>query len=762
MSHRALFFVVAVVFGGVLTPAASGCTGTVTTGVDAGPVGGSDAGTNPGVDGGNDDGPFGLDARPSNPTCIAPEKPTEPSGVAVERVFTSLTFTAPALLSQPPGDPSRIWILERTGTIRHFPNDAAASQAQVALDIQSQVALTGEGGLLGMAFHPDWASRKELYVSYTRAGSGGSPLRSVISRFKSNDNGATFAPSSEEILLQLDQPYSNHNGGGIAFGPDGFLYIGFGDGGSGGDPLNSGQRTNTLLGKFVRIDVDVPFAQKYRIPPTNPFAAAGEPCNLNASAHTSTATTHCAEIYALGFRNPWRWSFDRDTGELWAGDVGQNAWEEIDRVVLGGNYGWKVREGAHCFSPANGCQTAGLIEPIVEYDRSQGVSITGGYVYRGSLVPGLVGRFIFGDYESGRVWAVTQSPSSGEYSSTLLADTDINIASFGQTLDGEVYALGLTDGRIYQLRPTAPPGPVSFPQKLSQTGCFDPADPTKPLPAMIPYDVNAALWSDGADKERFFAIPDGTTIEVGADGDWDFPVGSVLAKTFSLGGKRVETRLFMRHPDGSWAGYSYEWDDAQTDATLLPASKRKTVGGQSWHFPSRAECMMCHTELAGRTLGPETAQLNRTLQYPTGRARNQLHTLEGLGFFTSALGSEPAKLPRYEEPFGQGPLEGRARAYLHANCSGCHREGFGRSTQDLRASGTLEQMHACDVAPSLGDLGIANARLIAPGEPDRSMLSVRMHRLDANRMPPLGTSVADTQGTQLVDAWITSLQGCAP
>ena len=246
MTQRALVFSVAVFIGAGITPAFSGCSGSSGTTVDAGrepDAGGApDAGLDSGVDAGPVDGPFGLDARPRNATCIAPAKPTVQSGVTIERVFTNVSFTAPALLAQPPGDSSRIWILERTGSIRHFPNDAGATPAQVqlALDIQSRVNLSGEGGLLGMAFHPAWASRKELYVSYTKTGSGGAPLRSVISRLKSTDNGESFDPSSEEVLLELDQPYTNHNGGGIGFGPDGFLYIGFGDGGSGGDPLQLG------------------------------------------------------------------------------------------------------------------------------------------------------------------------------------------------------------------------------------------------------------------------------------------------------------------------------------------------------------------------------------------------------------------------------------------------------------------------------------------------------------------------------------------
>jgi uncharacterized repeat protein (TIGR03806 family) len=740
-----------------------GAGGGVGGGEDGGAGGGEDGGAGGGeLDGGQPDGgPYGYDSRPPNPTCVAPNPPPNLSGVTTQRAFPNLAFNQPLGLFQAPGDTSRIFILERPGRIRAFPNMPGAMPGSVTtfLDIAARVNTSGEGGLLGAAFHPQWATKKEVFVSYTETGPGGSiPLRSVIARYTSMDNGVTLDPTSEERLLVLDQPYTNHNGGAVAFGPDGFLYIGFGDGGSGGDPLNAGQRLNTNLGKLLRIDVDVPFAtQKYGIPSTNPYAADNTPCNRTSSARDAPAGTRCAEIYALGFRNPWRFSFDTASGELWLGDVGQNAWEEVDRVVLGGNYGWRYREGAHCYNPPSNCPTAGLIDPVVEYDHGQGVSITGGFVYRGAAIPSLVGKFIYGDYGSGRIWAVTFNTTTMRYEGTLLEDTNISIGSFGQTADGEVYVLNLANGQIFRLVPSGTPPMDTFPQVLSMTGCFNPADPRQPVPAMIPYEVNAELWSDGAAKDRFFAIPDGTTITVNADGDFDFPNGSVLAKTFWLGGKRIETRLFMRHMDGTWAGYSYEWNDQETEATLLPGAKSRVVGTQTWHYPSRAQCLACHTAVAGSTLGPELAQLNRTITYPTGRVRNQLSTLEGLGFLSAPL---PATLPRLESPFGTGPLEDRARAYLHANCSGCHRMGAGQGPADFRWQLRFMQTNTCNALPQQGDLGITGARLIVPGSPATSLVSVRMHALDASRMPSLGTSVVDAQGTALIDQWISSLTAC--
>jgi uncharacterized repeat protein (TIGR03806 family) len=689
--------------------------------------------------------PFGLDSRPSNTTCLARERPVENTGVTTQPAFPGLRFSQPIYVLQAPADSSRVFVVQRTGIVRVFANDNAATTAANFIDITSRVnsAAGGEAGLLGMAFHPQWATNREVFLSYTGYG-GSTNLRSVISRFKSGDNGATLDPASEEVLLTVEQPYTNHNGGGIAFGPDGALYIGLGDGGSGGDPQNFAQNLDSLLGKFLRIDVDG--GRPYAIPATNPFRnGGGRP-----------------EIYAWGLRNPWRWSFDRATGELWAADVGQDFIEEVDRIVLGGNYGWRIKEGDQCFRPRTGCISAGLIDPIVQYTHAEGVSVTGGYVYRGAAIPSLVGRFLYADFSSGRIWAVANNPTTGVPAPQLLIDTSFGISSFGELTDGELLVVDYTGGRLHKLVPTAAPPPATFPQRLSETGCVDPANPQRPAPGLIPYEVNSPLWSDGADKERYLALPDDARIRVGEDGDFELPVGTVLVKTFLLGGKRVETRLFMRHPDGSWGGYSYEWDDAQTDATLLPASKSRQVGAQTWYYPSRAECLRCHTGAAGHSLSLEVGQLNRDFTYTaTNRISNQLATFEHLGLFEAALAGAPDTLTRFPPPSGSEDLEQRARAYLHANCAACHRpNGTGRGNADLRFGTPLAETRICDAVPQQGNLGIADARLVAPGAPARSLVSVRMHALDAYRMPPLASRVEDTAGVGVVDAWISSLPAC--
>ncbi len=346
--------------------------------------------------------------------------------IAVNRVFAQLEFVQPTVLKQAPGDASRWFVGEKSGVIRVFANNPASSATSVFLDIRGRVDASGEGGLLGFAFHPDFLRNGEVYVSYTRGG----PFRSYVSRFFSTDNGLTLSPAPEEIILELPQFATNHNGGDIAFGPDGFLYVAFGDGGGAGDPQGNGQDDTNLHGTIVRIDVDS--ANPYAIPVGNPNAP-------NAACVQGSGAAPCPEIFAWGLRNPWRFSFDRQSGALWTGDVGQGAWEEIDRVVAGGNYGWNVREGDHCYEPPNGCADT-FEAPVTEYDHSLGSSVTGGYVYRGAAVDNLAGRYVFGDFISGRIFAVPATSTPVTAADELL-DTALMIVSFAEDVDGELYLL---------------------------------------------------------------------------------------------------------------------------------------------------------------------------------------------------------------------------------------------------------------------------------------------------------------------------------
>jgi uncharacterized repeat protein (TIGR03806 family) len=697
----------------------------------------------------------GLDSRPSNTTCLAGEAPSTQVTLGLQRAFPNLTFTNPILMLQAPGSATRWFVVEQAGRVRVFNNDAAVAASTLFVDIAARVRSGGEMGLLGLAFHPQFPTDPRVYLSYT---TGSPQLVSRIAEFRSNDGGNTLDPASERIVLTINQPDTNHNGGHIAFGPDGMLYIGLGDGGSGGDPygtIGNGQNLQTLLGKMLRIDISGDTgAVRYRIPAGNPYAG-------NALCSTGSGAQNCPEIYAVGLRNPWRWSFDTGSNELWLGDVGQGAWEEINRIVVGGNYGWRCREGAHPFN-SNCGPAQNLIDPVAEYGRALGASVTGGYVYRGNSIPALAGRYVFADFVSGRIWHIARdTPPTLQVSSGF--DSGLSVASFGQGIDGEMFVVHY-GGTLHRLVAGAGGSTGgTIPTQLSATGCVNPSNATQPASGLIPYAPNAPFWSDGSTKARFLALPNGQNITVGADGDWDFPNGSVLVKNFALGTRLVETRLFMRHTNGSWAGYTYEWNGAGTDATRVVGGKTVQVAGQSWVFPSELQCLACHTQASGRSLGLETAQLNGNLLYTaTNRTANQIVTLNAINTLSPPITATPASLPSMPDPYGSGgTATERARAWLHTNCSHCHRPGGGTPTNlDLRYTTSLAQTNACDVAPQAGALGIANARLIAPGSADRSIIVARANRRDAAAMPPITSTRVDTAGIAVVSGWVNALTSC--
>jgi glucose/arabinose dehydrogenase len=388
----------------------------------------------------------------------SPPPPVPPpacsTGLSTPRSFPNLTFESPVAMTQVPLDASRWFVVEQAGLIRAFDNDESVPGTDDFLDLRARVSFSGESGMLGLAFHPDFAVNGRAFVNYSNLAGG--TLRSITSEFTSPDGGLTLDPNSERVLLSVDKPASNHNGGNIAFGPDGLLYIGLGDGGGSGDPEENAQNPQRLLGKMLRIDVDAqPGGAPYGIPAGatgNPFA--GNPlCNVDG-----TGAQDCPEIYALGFRNPWRWSFDRQNGELWVGDVGQAAFEEIDRVERGGNYGWDTREGAHCFEPMTGCATAGLTDPVAEYGRDLGISITGGYVYRGIQSTQVTGRYVFADF--GGMIATLMPDGVDSFTVEPLVEQGcappdtpgfLQVSSFAEDLDGELYVLDYGRGHIRQL-----------------------------------------------------------------------------------------------------------------------------------------------------------------------------------------------------------------------------------------------------------------------------------------------------------------------
>jgi uncharacterized repeat protein (TIGR03806 family) len=704
----------------------------------------------------------GLDSRPSNATCVAGDPPSTTVSLNHQRVFPNLpNFTQPVAMLQAPGNSARWYVVQKTGSVRVFDNSAGVSTTSEFINLASRLnsnpaSANDERGLLGMAFHPNFPTDPRVFFFYTGTDTT-LGLVDRVSQFTLAAGGNTLDPASELELFDVDDPEDNHNGGNIAFGPDGFLYIGIGDGGSGNDPhgsIGNGQNLRTLLGKMLRIDVAASSSTTtYAIPPSNPYAGNAR-CNVNG-----TGAANCPEIFAYGFRNPWRWSFDRGSGQLWLNDVGQGALEEVNLVTLGGNYGWRCLEGTSNTGLACGPNPF-PIAPIAQYDRSLGQSTTGGVVYRGSAIPTLSGRYVFGDFATGNLWSIARdtAPTLNLTAQQALS-TNLQIASFGQDTDGEVYIVHL-GGTLHRLVQGAAVG-RQIPNQLSQTGCVNAAAPTQPATGLIPYAPNAPFFSDGAVKTRWLALPDGQRIVVNANNDFEFPNGSVLVKNFSLGTQLVETRLFMRHNDGVWAGYTYEWNSGGTEATRVVGGKIVQVAGQTWEFPSEAQCLQCHSSAAGRTLGLEIGQLNGNFGYPTGRTANQLVTLNGIDTLTPALTQTPAQMPVIPDPFGSAAVGARARAYLHTNCANCHRpSGPAPSDLDLRYTTALSATNACDITPTLGNLGIADARIIAPGAPARSVALARVNRVGADAMPPISRHTIDTAGVQLLTSWITGLAGC--
>ena len=682
----------------------------------------------------------------------------EPMPLEPRRVFPRLKFQRPLEFTHAGDGTDRVFVVEQHGLIHVFENRDDVEATEVFLDIRKVVSRRGnEEGLLGLAFHPKYAENGQFFVYYSTT-----PRASIVSRFRVSAGNPNRADRpSEEVLMRIPQPYSNHNGGSMKFGPDGYLYIGLGDGGAAHDPHGHGQKLGTLLGSILRIDVDrEDRGKKYAVPKDNPFVELGQEAR--------------GEIWAYGLRNVWRLSFDRRTGELWVGDVGQNRYEEINLITRGGNYGWNIREGSHLFDPTARQTGEKLIDPVVEYFQSEGRSVTGGLVYRGRQLPEFDGAYFYADYVSGNVWIVRME--EGEViENRKVAATDLPITAFGEDESGEM-VLTSFDGHLYRfqhvqgdLRAIA----AAFPRKLSETGLFKSVADLKPVAGIIPYDVNVPLWSDGADKERLIALPARNSVVFDATGHWQFPVGTVLIKTFyrpSSGEAsnrwRLETRLFLRNNRG-WQGYAYKWNDEQTDAELLDGalvepyrvSLDRGTTQREWYYPSGADCMACHAKSTGFVLGLNTRQLNRSFDYGTKRA-NQLEHLDEAGMFVEPPGRPASEWDAYPAwGNASAPVDALSRAYLDVNCVSCHAEGALHGPRpDFSFHTPLARTALLNVAPGQGRLGPPDSNLVVPGDPRRSELLWRMKLRGPRQMPPLASNVPDEEAVELLRRWIREMK----
>src|SRR5262245_53014185 len=669
-----------------------------------------------------------------------------PTSLAVAPAFPHLLFARPVFATHCGDGSDRVFVVEQGGRILVFGNDRTTASARVFLDIRDRVtASSGELGLLGLAFAPDYAQSGVFYVDYTTA----NPLQTRVARYRVSADPDVADRASEQIVLSVAQPFTNHNGGMLAFGPDGMLYVALGDGGSAGDPLDHAQDLGTLLGSLLRIDPAG--AATYAIPADNPFVG------------TNGAR---GEIWAYGLRNPWRFSFDRQTGELWLGDVGQGAREEIDVITRGGNYGWNVYEGDLPFDNPGNLPPGSFVPPLHDYGRTAGATVIGGYVYRGTALPELRGDYVFGDYISGRIWSLRRAGAAVVV--THVADV-ADPVSFGEDERGELLVVS-HGGALHRLV-TAVPSAPTFPRTLSATGLFTDLATLQPAAGLVEYEVNAPFWSDGAQKRRWIGSPL-QPIAWDPEAPWSLPVGAVLVKHFELELRpgdatsrvRLETRVLVREVAGV-AGYTYRWNAAGTDADLLGGRADATFevldanapGGvrtQTWTFPSAPDCRKRHTPAAGPGLGIRTGQLRRSVA-----GHDQLAQLGSSGVLRDYDAQDSAIAAPWPDPADtNADLDARAHSWLATNCAQCHLPGGpAPTTFDLRFTTPLAATGLLDALPQRGDLGISNARLVAPGDHARSVLWERLRRRDAFAMPPLGSHEVDPLGQALIAQWIDGL-----
>ncbi|WP_367872432.1 PQQ-dependent sugar dehydrogenase [Luteolibacter sp. Populi] len=750
-----------------------------------------------------------LPLRQANPALNVPAAPPATS-LQLVNAFAGLTFSEAVCIASPPGDSKRLFVCERTGKIWLIPDVTATSLSKVLFmdlallpTVKSNEALRTndtELGLLGLAFHPNYASNRHFYLAYSVNIGSGSTLFDRLSRFTAqagNPNAGAIA--SELVYLDQRDNAGNHNGGDIHFGPeDGYLYYSVGDEGNQADQQLNAQRVDKdFFSGILRIDVDkldgnlapnahpnpnasVPVLSsikldagvaRYSIPLDNPLVGA---TTFNGLSINPTYLR--TEFWATGLRNPWRFSFDPLTKDLWCGDVGGFNREEVNKIVRGGNYGWVYREGpfagpwgthGHPAPPAGFTS----IDPVYHYSHSEpnanldGDCIIGGIVYRGGRVSSLYGKYLFADHGSGNVWSmnldgtgVTRIFSQG------------GISAFGVDPSNQDALITVENGsQILRIISNTTIG--AFPDTLTETGLFSNVADLAPAPGLIPYTVNLPFWSDHAIKTRWFTVPNPTATFTGSqDGLWTLPTGTVWVKHFEMemergvaaSRKRIETRLIVKNASGAY-GVSYKWNAGGTEAAIVEDGGESftlnvTDGGnpvpQVWNIPARGQCMICHTTQAGHALSFNTRQLNLENDM-SGHTGNQLSTLFQQGYLSGNPGS-PRLLPRHLRPDESDySVEGRVRSYLAVNCSYCHKAGgTGLGNWDGRPELTLTGTGLVN-GSATNDGGNEANKLVVPGDTQHSIVLNRVAVTNGfTRMPPLASNVIDTAAASLLTTWI--------
>jgi uncharacterized repeat protein (TIGR03806 family) len=627
--------------------------------------------------------------------------------------------------------------------------------------LDDQTVLKSENGLIhSFAFSPNFRTDGWIYL-FCNPRSGNPPNFNRILRYQLRKTNERYDVAGDpQVLLEWES--NGHDGGDLLFGADGYLYIATGDGSQDSDQYLSAQDFTDLRGAVLRIDVSETTGNKaYRIPDDNPFV---------------DVPGVRGEIYAKGLRNPWRMSMDSKTGAILLGNSGQDTTESVYRLEKGANYGWSRWEGGRIFQEKRPLGIGKLTFPLIDHDHSESRALTGGLVYRGSKFPELEGCYIYGDYETGKIWAA-KIDEGGISSVREIVNSFMNIHGFFQTAEGDLLVL---TNNLYKLERSIPKGiqdASEFPKLLSQAGLFASTRDHKVVSSAVCYDVMAPAWNNGATAERFFLLPQGQKAIVTAEAGWEFPTDGVVFQTLSvpIGSKgkstrvRIETRVFIKR-EKFWSAYSFLWNRDQTDAYLVEKNgatvdlvdhfgdRIQTESMVSWEVPSRTQCFACHTVHQNTLLGLSTLQVGSFSEV----SNDQLHPMErwekeGL---TVNHGVSHKQLPaKLVNPYDKScDTQDRFRSYVHVNCGSCHVSvGGGNSKIRLSFSTPLESTGLIDVLPEHSNFGIPNARIVSPGSPEQSVLFHRMRSDGVGKMPPMGRNAIDKQALELFEQWIQSL-----
>lgn len=707
--------------------------------------------------------------------------PEPPKAFVSEQILPQLPLREALELATIPGS-DRLIVVERRGRIASF---SPTGSAEAADDLVDLLALRSNlSNAYGVAVHPQFRQNRQLFVSYALR--DGLEDGTRVSRFTLTSLDPLRAdPQSEEIILTFRA--GGHNGANLRFGPDGYLYISTGDAGPAAPPdlYNTGQDTSDLLSSILRIDVDRRDpGRNYSVPPDNPWPNAAAAAGEGSPGPARPAIR--PEIWAYGLRNPWKMSFDRATGNLWCGDVGWELWEMVHLIRRGGNYGWSAYEAGQPIKPQLANMLAPISAPIVAHGHAEAASITGGFVYHGKQFPELANAYVYGDFATGKIWALWHDGAKIARHEEI-ADTPHSIVTFGEADDGELYYLHYgTPTTVHRLVRNPQLTPTAFPRTLSATGLFADVARRQPAAGVYPFSIASPMWDDGATASRLIGLRDTSKVttavtikrdaksnEIKAEYATKWPKGAVLARTLTLGqlaptpaegAKPIETQLL--HYDGAnWNGYSYRWNEAGTDAELVPAEGTELVLraaadahaiGQSsrsylWRFHSRSDCLRCHNS---RTPGP-LAFSPTQLGGGGGQQPGELidRGLVDANFFEQTrLGAE----------FSVGP-GASARALLTANCAHCHTAHAGGAVAMFFSPELLTgQMNVVGVEPSQGALGLQNPKLVDPGDPWNSVLVARMAKTGSGHMPLIGAHEVDVGGLKVIEDWIARMPSDHP